>query len=37
MYSNPLIYVASINVVDFFLPTNFNLRRHSVYVAFFWN
>ena len=41
-YSNPSIYVASIKVVSiyvakFFVPSNFNLRRDSIYVACFWN
>ena len=36
-YSNPSIYVASINVVvKLFVPSNFNLCRHSIYVAFIW-
>ena len=40
MYSNPSVYVGSINVVSiyvvkFFIASNFNLRRHSIYIAFF--
>ena len=40
IYKNPSIYVAwinivSINVIKFFVPSNFNLRRHLIYVAFF--
>ena len=39
-YSNPSTYVASINVVSiyvvkFCIPSNFNLRRHSIYVTHF--
>ena len=40
MYSNFSVYVASINifsiyVVKVFVSSNFNLRRHSIYIAFF--
>ena len=38
--SYPSIYVVSINVIPiyvikFFTPSNINLCRHSIYVAFF--
>ena len=40
-YSNPSIYVASINVVSIYVikfdvSSNFNLRRHWIYFAIFW-
>ena len=41
-YSNPSIYDVLINavsvyVVKFLVPSNFNMRCHSIYFAFFWN